>query len=306
MCCNGAWCRALRRSVVGPRLQGGRIPAAGCCFVEESCEAMLSRLAAACVRQRQLTSFRDTLDLWFTLPPTSTDERSTRGRLRRELVDLFHARVRRLISSAATVPFADTARKLCVAGWPPGVRLPQRLPDVVSVDQAETALRGAMVCVTGAGRVAPAVAAFLSAKCVRTTRNDLAVMDNALEEVRAWRLARAREHRPRPRRPGASQASPVAEADASSQPVASQGATQSSVPDDADDVYEPPERNADSVSEGQSSGLEQRDACLPSCRNPHLSVTPSLHASPEYPHPFISIRILFRAWCSLSCDVVTN
>jgi hypothetical protein len=55
----------------------------------------------------------------------------------------------------------------------------------------------------------------------------------------------------------------MAEADASSQPVASQAATQSSVPDDADDLYEPPERNADSVSEGQSSGLERRDACLP-------------------------------------------
>ena len=119
--------------------------ALGCCFVEENCEAMLSRLAGVCLRQRQLTSFRHHLNLWLTLANVNAAPKGTRGHLRKELVHLFRLRVRRLVSNAAGAPFIHAANRLVQQAWPEDFHMPSPLPENSDVDQLETESEHPMV-----------------------------------------------------------------------------------------------------------------------------------------------------------------
>lgn len=80
-------------------------------FAEESCEAMLSRLSHRCDVHRQLVGIDATIDLFLTLPPTSRKHKSSRGALRQGLVSIFLARLRRLLFSDGSLPYA----KVCGA-----------------------------------------------------------------------------------------------------------------------------------------------------------------------------------------------
>ena len=83
-----------------------KLPAAA--FAEESCEAMLSRMGHRCQVHRQLVGFEATFDLLLTLPPASRKAKSTRGSVRAGLVDVFAARLRRVLCSDGSSPFAPS------------------------------------------------------------------------------------------------------------------------------------------------------------------------------------------------------
>ena len=44
----------------------------GCCFAEEACEAMLSRMASRYKKNSHLSQFQDVLWLFMSLPPPPT------------------------------------------------------------------------------------------------------------------------------------------------------------------------------------------------------------------------------------------
>ena len=74
-----------------------RLP--GCVFVEESCEAMLSRMAAQCRRHPNITTFEGTLWMFLTLPLPSDEPRDSRGSVRHDLVIEMTRRVRSLLGN---------------------------------------------------------------------------------------------------------------------------------------------------------------------------------------------------------------
>ena len=74
-----------------------RLP--GCVFVEEACEAMLSRLAALCRHHPTNTTFEGTLRLFLTMPLPSDEPRDSRGSVRGELVHEMTRRVRALVGN---------------------------------------------------------------------------------------------------------------------------------------------------------------------------------------------------------------
>ena len=51
----------------------------GCCFQEENCEALLSRMAGRCRAHTTFSSIESVNDLFVTLPPTQRKLKSTRG-----------------------------------------------------------------------------------------------------------------------------------------------------------------------------------------------------------------------------------
>lgn len=51
----------------------------GCCFQEENCEALLSRMAGRCRSNWTLSSFQQVSDLYVTLPPPKRTPKATRG-----------------------------------------------------------------------------------------------------------------------------------------------------------------------------------------------------------------------------------
>jgi hypothetical protein len=77
----------------------------GCAWQEESCEAMLSRMAHRCRQHPQLHEYEDTVDLYLTVPNPRFGARDRAGGLRQELVQLFRARLRRLVERATVLPY---------------------------------------------------------------------------------------------------------------------------------------------------------------------------------------------------------
>ena len=70
----------------------------GCVFVEESGEAMLSRLSSACLHASHITDFTGTLNLYLTLQRQSQEPRITRGSIRRDLVDAVRGQITALVA----------------------------------------------------------------------------------------------------------------------------------------------------------------------------------------------------------------
>lgn len=135
----------------------------GCCFVEESCEAMLSRMRARVDHFRVLTGFENAQDLFMTLPLAKLEERATGGGIRSELQSVFRSRLSHLLLNTEGLPFASWS-STGVARWtstyPSAFTFPCDVP--VEVDNAlvERLLQGALVNVTGSVVVSPDVVAF--------------------------------------------------------------------------------------------------------------------------------------------------
>ena len=81
-----------------------KIPAV--CFVEESCEALLSRMGHRYDVYRTLHGFDNTFDLFLTLPPQRRGKKATRGMLKQGLVAEFAARIRSLVFSSGDLLYA--------------------------------------------------------------------------------------------------------------------------------------------------------------------------------------------------------
>ena len=96
--------RTLSVALISWRPWMSKIPAV--CFVEESCEALLSRMGHRCDVYRTLHGFDHTFDLFLTLPQPKRGLKSTRGMLKSGLVQVFSARIRNLVFSDGMMPFA--------------------------------------------------------------------------------------------------------------------------------------------------------------------------------------------------------
>jgi hypothetical protein len=102
-----------------------RLP--GCAFVEESGEALLSRYAGACRRNKHLSGFEGAYRLFMTLPQTAGTAEATRGSVRADLVQLIRNRVRALLARPDGRPH-PSMRTATAGDWvaqpPPGFDFP--------------------------------------------------------------------------------------------------------------------------------------------------------------------------------------
>ena len=93
----------------------------GCAFAEESCEALLSRMARRCRENTHYFAFEDVFDLFLTVPNVRFGFKDRAGGLRQELIQIVRSRLRKLIDRANTMPFG---------GLEPGGRIGKGSPPV--------------------------------------------------------------------------------------------------------------------------------------------------------------------------------
>ena len=164
------------------------IPA--CCWVEEACEAMLSRAKQTLHNHRYL-------DLYVTLPSLAGRTRHLRGGVKAELVPLLTARPRHLILSELRqddlyATYSATGRTHWVVGQPV-CAFPGRIDwDVAKGDQL---LQSALVSLMNLVRPQPAVRIWLNGHVPLATDTPAQPWD----VVQDW--ARARSQRGRVGRP---------------------------------------------------------------------------------------------------------
>ena len=136
--CSTNYVRTISLALLSWQPWMSRLP--GCAFVEESCEGMNSRLASACRRAPNVTTFEGTLHLYLTLPATSSEPYTPRGALRQELIREMERRLLALAGNPAGRSFPcplDATRVRWVSDVDPCAtrwRSPDPLPR--EVDQA--------------------------------------------------------------------------------------------------------------------------------------------------------------------------
>jgi hypothetical protein len=148
----------------------------GCCFVEESCEAMLSRLVARCRGQRQVTGFLGTTQLFVTLPQPSGDVHSLQGGIQDDLVVLFRARLRALLSPDRDPLMFANVTSAKTATWqstfPETFTFPRALHGRHAQQDLAGVLRCALTLVSAGRPLGAAVQAFLTSKVPAVAQDD--------------------------------------------------------------------------------------------------------------------------------------
>ena len=229
-----------------------RLP--GCAFVEESCEAMNSRLAAACRSHPAVTSFEGVLGRYLTLDVPSGEPHHSRGQLRSGLVQDMGRRLRALVANPSGRPFPEpinATRFRWVDGSQTNWMARGPLPRHPDADAYVPILRAALFTVT-AGRVMPVeVRDWLRARVADRPPEELESIQESLDRVSRWRTGGRRQTRGPTRT--TSQSSNAA-AVTPSQVTASQG-SQPAVDNEGDELwptvdeeslYEPPGSDASS------------------------------------------------------------
>ena len=123
--CRAEYTKTLACALLSWRVEYSRMPA--CLFVEEACEAMLSRLASRVRHHPHLSSYRQTLDLFLSLPRSSTAVRGTRGGIRVGLVGLMVRRLQGIIGNAGSLKFGrliSARRSVWDVAYPTDFRFP--------------------------------------------------------------------------------------------------------------------------------------------------------------------------------------
>ena len=105
-----------------------RLP--GCAFAEESCEAMLSRVAQRCREHPHLFEYDDVFDLYLTTPSARFGLKTRAGGLRAELVQIISSRLRRTIDRAESMPFAVVVGGVRVKKGEAKSKFAEACPDV--------------------------------------------------------------------------------------------------------------------------------------------------------------------------------
>lgn len=176
-----------------------KIPAV--CFVEESCEAMLSRMGHRCDVYRTVYGFDGTYDLFLTLPPPRRGLKSTRGMLKAGLVQVFASRLRKLMySDGSDLVFAMPAgaREMHAVfkdDYPENFEFRGILPEDFPVRLLEHVLRRGVRCLAGKANLNDQVVKFLDDHIVVRSTEDVIKYNRCFEENLAW------FQRNRPRQP---------------------------------------------------------------------------------------------------------
>jgi hypothetical protein len=140
----------------------------GCCYQEETCEAMLSRFGHRCDVYRNLHGFEATFNLYLTLTQSRSTPKDIRGVLRQGLVQVIAARMRRIIYEPSTVLYAlpvavDTFKTRFVQDWPDDIVYPGRLAAPTAADESlyVKTLHKALVTLVGKKTLGAGVAEYL-------------------------------------------------------------------------------------------------------------------------------------------------
>ena len=198
----------------------------GCCFAEESCEALLSRMASRCVSHRQLTSFRDVFDLFVSMPPPGPVAPATTGWVKQSLVSTMVTRVRRFLRNPMSMlfPSLSNAREgVWLAAPPNNYQMPDPITAASATRSFTTVMLPALRLLTARAVLRPDVQqAVTTTVPQRRGETALAILKEAQHKVQQRVNKRAREGSQQPRGRVRRRASPAAP------PVASQ-ATQPTV-----------------------------------------------------------------------------
>ena len=160
--CKAEYTKSLACALLSWRLEYSRMPA--CLFVEEACEAMLSRMASRVRAHPHLASFRQTLDLYLSLPRPSLAARGTRGGIRVGLVSLMVQRLQGLITNATSLKFAKMSsarRSVWEAAFPEAFQFPTWVPERMDSDRLQGVFQCALVHMAGSRVVSHEVHEFL-------------------------------------------------------------------------------------------------------------------------------------------------
>ena len=153
--CKSEYSRTLSVALLGWQPWMSRLP--GCCFVEESCEALLSRMAHRNRTHQHLSGFQSALELFVSMPPSSDQPKEQKANVRRDLVHLMEARLLGLITNPQHQHFART-QSVREAVWddsfPVDFSLPGP-PTSVTSQQLLPVLRNALVSLGARGDVPP-------------------------------------------------------------------------------------------------------------------------------------------------------
>ena len=144
-----------------------------CCFNEESCEALLSRMASSVRSSPTLSSFESVSDLFITLPPPSRALKCTRGRLREGLLQLFVVRCRKVLANGAANPFVEWKQK--------GAKFVSKIPDdfafpgeiELDVEILDSVFDNSLRCLRSKNRHSEEVEEFLDENLPKSSPDDM-------------------------------------------------------------------------------------------------------------------------------------
>jgi hypothetical protein len=218
-----------------------------CAFVEESCEALLSRYAGACRRNRHVSGFADVWRLFVTLPQSSETAAETRGSVRRELVLLIRDRARALLMGPSGRPYPNmtsaTAGQWQPQAPPAGLFFPGVPPSQLDRPAWLRLLQSVLGVLSVGSNPTAGVAAGLDAFADDAPRQLKADRRHSHEGIRHWyearqariRVANAMQRPVRPPpKPRAKPAAPPADAPApAGPPTDEEGSDEEVVPSHA-------------------------------------------------------------------------
>ena len=178
--------RTLSVALLGWQEWYGNLP--GCCFVEESCEALLSRMAARCDANRHVTSYDDMFALFVTLPPPQSEAQPTGGGVSQSLVYLMISRIRRFLRGPTAWPFPQqqgVRRAVWVADYPAGMHFPVQPSEDTSGFSMQGVLAKTLLTLTAPVQ-APAAVRTVARSLIpaRTNGAELAALQEAHRRIR--------------------------------------------------------------------------------------------------------------------------
>lgn len=183
--CKNEYVRTLSVAIATWQPWMNKIPAV--CFVEESCEAMLSRMGHRCDVYRTLHGFDHTYNLFLTLPCPKKTPKATRGMLKDGLVQVFAARIRKIVFSDGRLPFAPNvgAREMHAileVGYPPDFSFPGEMQ---ATDSAvyEHVIRRGLRCLIGKVNLNPKVKEFMDTNVVATENDDAILYERCITDL---------------------------------------------------------------------------------------------------------------------------
>ena len=211
----------------------------GCCFVEEACEALLSRMVNRRRSHNNIVSFDGLFQLFVSLPSTHSRARATGGALRQPMVQVIHSRLLRMINNLDTLPFARL-KSVKEARWEPSLPVSSGMPPrpaEVSDEQMQRVLQGALVSLSQGAGPSTDLSALLNQHIPSTTPDHRVAEEAVHSQVRTWARDRSQRMAAARRQLGSQPPSARDQATSSAPSVPQPHAPQAGA--DALDIWEP-------------------------------------------------------------------
>lgn len=177
-----------------------------CCFAEESCEALLSRMGHRCEVNRHLHGYDSTFNLFLTLPNPSRLPKGTRGSLKQGMVGLFASRIRKIVFGDGDLLFCPPVatkemHSAFTSVFPDNYEFPSAVPRVGDAAALERVLRSALRTLVGKANISPAMNKFLTEKVPQRRPVEVREYEISLMQQASWFTGRQpRAPKPRPKK----------------------------------------------------------------------------------------------------------